>query len=184
MVNFTKHDTTTAPEESAVTLSQVEKRYGFIPNIASYIAESPVALNSLLSFASAFDGVSLSTIEQQVVLLTVSSMNECSFCKTFHAGMSKMNGLDESAVEDLASGTSVTDPKLKALQAFTRQLVNKRGWVSDNELTEFIAAGYNKAQVFEVIMGVALKTFTNYCNHVAKSAPNEEIVGMAGRIFE
>ena len=43
----------------------------------------------------------------------------------------------------------------------------------------FLATGYTKAQVFEVVMGVAMKTLTNYSNHLAGAVPNPEFIAMA-----
>lgn len=36
-----------------------------------------------------------------------------------------------------------------------------------------------RAQVFECVLGVALKTLTNFCNHLAHAEPNPEFVAMA-----
>ncbi len=42
-----------------------------------------------------------------------------------------------------------------------------------------MAAGYTKVKVFEVVMGVPIKTLTNYSNHLAGAVPNPEFVAMA-----
>nr|WP_293110749.1 hypothetical protein [Okeania sp. SIO2F4] len=61
------------------------------------------------------------------------------------------------------------DKKLQALRRFTQQIVQTRGWVKDNEIEEFMAAGYSKQQVLEVILGIAIKVIHNYTNHIAKT---------------
>lgn len=179
---FTQHDEHTAPSAASDTLAQVKARYGFIPTIAAYVAESPVALKSLLQFATAFDDVSLNEQEQQIVMLTVSAKNECSFCATFHRGMSRRAGIDDGTVSCAVSGDELKDPKLNALAVFTRAVVDKNGWANDADIAQFLAAGFTKAQVFEVIMGVSLKVLTNYCNHVTGAEPNDEIIEMAGGV--
>jgi len=45
-------------------------------------------------------------------------------------------------------------------------MVQARGWV--NEIESFMAAGYGKQQVLEVILGIAVKVIHNYTNHIAK----------------
>ena len=42
----------------------------------------------------------------------------------------------------------------------------KRGWVSEIDIDGFLAAGFTRAQVLEVILGVTYKTLSNYTNHV------------------
>ena len=49
-----------------------------------------------------------------------------------------------------------------------------RGFVSDAEVQTFLDAGYTKASVLAVILGVALKVVSNYSNHVAETPVNEE----------
>ena len=46
-------------------------------------------------------------------------------------------------------------------------MVRERGWVSDAEVTRFLDAGWTRANVLEVVLGVGLKTISNYVNHIA-----------------
>jgi len=84
---FTQHTPTSAPEGAADVLAKVKERYGFIPNLAAFAAESPLALDSILKLSGEFDKASLTPTEQQIVLLTVSRLNGCSYCKTVHTGL-------------------------------------------------------------------------------------------------
>jgi len=64
---------------------------------------------------------------------------------------------------------ALREPKLQALHHFTRRMVQARGWVEDHEIESFMAAGYGKQQVLEVILGIAVKVIHNYTNHIAKT---------------
>jgi alkylhydroperoxidase family enzyme len=48
-------------------------------------------------------------------------------------------------------------------------MIQARGWVEDDEIEEFLAVGYGKPQVLEVILGIAIKVMHNYINHIAKT---------------
>ena len=48
-----------------------------------------------------------------------------------------------------------------------------RGFVSDTDVDAFIAAGYDRAAVLAVILGVSLKVISNYTNHVAETPVND-----------
>ena len=50
----------------------------------------------------------------------------------------------------------------------------KRGAVSDEDTAAFKKAGYTDAQILELVVGVALNTFTNYINNVARTPVNEQ----------
>jgi alkylhydroperoxidase family enzyme len=53
-------------------------------------------------------------------------------------------------------------------------MLEKRGAVSDEEKRAFFDAGYTPRQALEVILGIALKTITNYTNALAHAPPNAE----------
>lgn len=179
MSTFVRHTPETAPQGAAAVVAKVKERYGFIPNLAAYVAESPGALGAILALTEAFDRCSLTPREQQVVLLTVASINECSYCTTVHTGLGRRAGLDGAAVKCVAAQEPLADPRLEALRVFSQSLVEERGWLAVEQVAAFLGAGFTRAQVFDVVMGVALKTFTNYCNHLAGAEPNPEFVAMA-----
>lgn len=176
---FIQHTDHTAPKEAAEVLAKVKERYGFIPNLAAYVAEAPVVLDAVLSLVRAYDKTSLSPQEQQVVLLTVSALNGCSYCKTVHSALGRMADMDSETLHAVIAFEPLRDQKLNALRTFTRKIVEDRGWVKEDGVQAFLDAGYTKAQVFEVVMGVAMKTLTNYCNHLAGATPNPEFIAMA-----
>jgi len=179
MKNFTKHDETTAPEGAAQVLTMIKERYGFLPNLAAFVAESPTVLGAILKLSEAFDQTTLSAQEQQVVLLTVSALNGCDYCKTVHKALGKNVQIDDITLKQIISFEPLQDIKLNALRDFTKLLVEEKGWLDDKNVQAFLDAGYTHAQIFEVIMGVALKTMTNYSNHVAGAVPNAEFISMA-----
>ncbi|MCG8435980.1 MAG: carboxymuconolactone decarboxylase family protein [Gammaproteobacteria bacterium] len=70
-------------------------------------------------------------------------------------------------VAALREGTPIPDMKLEALRRFTAKVVQSRGFVSEQDIEDFLAAGYGNEQILEVILGVGLKTLSNYTNHFA-----------------
>ena len=176
---FVRHTDHTAPQGAAEVLAKVRERYQFIPNLAAYVAESPVSLDAVMSLSGYFDKTSLTAQERQIVLLTVSVLNGCEYCRTAHSGLARAAGIDRETLRATLALERLSDRKLDALKDFTRRLVEERGWAGEQAVRDFLSVGYTKAQVFEVVMGVALKTFTNYCNHLAGAIPNAEFVAMA-----
>ena len=80
--------------------------------------------------------------------------------------VAKRGKLPEPLLQALHSGSQLEDRKLDALASFTRKVVQERGWVKDSDVQSFLAAGYIKANIFDVILGVAQKTVINYVNHI------------------
>ncbi|HWK10689.1 MAG TPA: carboxymuconolactone decarboxylase family protein [Vicinamibacterales bacterium] len=110
---------------------------------------------------------SLNPIEQQVVLAAASIANGCEYCVAAHSAGLKMAGLAPEQLDALRAGRALSNAKLEALRAFTTAIVERRGWIKQTEFQKFLDAGYRREQVFEVLVGVAMKTLSNYANHIA-----------------
>ena len=168
MADFATHTKDSAPEASKDLLEILQAKYnGFIPNILGEMAEAPSLLKAYLAVGEALEASSLTDQEQEVVILTVSYLNQCSYCMTAHSAVAKMVGLPDDEIDALREGQPMSNAKLEALRTFTGILVGKRGWASDEDIATFLTAGYTRAQVLEVILGIAFKTMSNFTSHVA-----------------
>ncbi len=174
MSEFRIHTKDSAPEAVLETLAKVESAYGFVPNLLATMAEAPALANGYFALASLFEQTTLTPVQRQVVLLAASRENECEYCMAAHTAGAHGARVPADVVEGLREGRELADPKLEALRRFTTAVVGKRGWVEDREVDAFLRAGYTRAQVLEVILGVGLKTLTNYTNHIAKTPLDRE----------
>jgi len=156
-----------APEESKLLLEDREKKYGFLPNLFGAFAGSPAVLEAYINISNLLERTSLTPQEQQVVLLTVSLENGCEYCVAAHSFVARVIAkVPADIVDALRNGTAVTDKKINALIVFTRAMVQKRGHASQDDLQQFFNAGYTQAQALEVILGITMKTLSNYTNHI------------------
>lgn len=175
MTTFTVHTLETAPDASRSLLQGVGKTLGFVPNLYAVFAESPAALRGALAMGEAFSKTTLSPVEQQLVALAVSEANDCAFCIAAHSTVAKaIAKADPLLVGATRDRQRLPDSKLDALVTFTRKIVEQRGFVADVDVAAFLGAGYTKAQVIEVLLGVGMKTFNNYVDHIAHVPLNEE----------
>lgn len=167
MTQFTQYSIETAPTASKPGLEGTKAAFGFVPNLQSFMAESPALLNSYGAVWDIFSKqTSLTAIEQQVVLLTINYENNCHYCMAGHSTLAKMVKMDDATLNALRDNTIIPDGRLQTLREFTRQLVVNRGFVSDETIDGLIAAGFTKANVLDVIAAIALKIMSNYTNHI------------------
>lgn len=169
MNKFDIHTAETASPTSSEMLASVQKSYGFVPNLYGVFAESPAMLKAYMSLGKIFDESSFSPTERQVIILAASRLNECHYCMAAHSVVAGMQNVPEYVVDAIRNDLPIVDPKLEALRSFAAAMVEKRGWVSDGETDAFLAAGYTKAQILEVVLGISFKTLSNYTNHVAET---------------
>jgi len=181
MSDFPKHDIESAPESARPVLEEAKTQMGFVPNLYAHMAEAPSALHGYKALAKLVGESSLDAQEQQVAFLAASVTNRCGFCVAAHSMMAKqMAGVDAGLVNALRDNTALpTEGKLGALARFTQAMVEKRGFVDQSDLDDFMTAGYGHQQVLEVVLVVAMKTLSNYTNHVAETETNEELAGEA-----
>jgi AhpD family alkylhydroperoxidase len=106
--------------------------------------------------------------EIQVLLLSNARTNRSAWPIAFHTALALRAGVSASAVQAIREQRLPEEPKLAALSALARALIEQRGHVGADELRAFSDAGYGRAQVLEVITVVAASTMTNYTANVAK----------------
>lgn len=169
MTEFEVHTIETSPEGSKEILSGALKAYGFIPNLYGIMAEAPAALKAYSGLSNNFEQTSLTAVEKQIVLLATSYVNGCNYCMAVHSTIGQMFKVPQDIIDALRNNTTISDFKLEALRKFANSVVDKRGWVSQEEIESFLSAGYSKSQLLEVIVGVAQKTLSNYINHIVKT---------------
>ncbi len=167
MTTFPVHSSDTAPEGSKPVLAAAQKKFGFVPNLFRIMAEAPAAGEAYLAVMDSFESSSLSDAEKQTVLLSVSFVNECDYCVAAHTLVAGMKNVPAEIIEALRSGTTLRDPKLEVLAVLTRSIVETRGWPTEAAKEAFFAAGYGTREYLEVIVGVTVKTLSNYVNHAA-----------------
>ena len=168
---FTPLSLETAPEKSLPLLEKIQSSFKFIPNLFGTFANSPILLESYLTLNGMFEKGSLTAPERHLVLLAASIENDCNYCVAAHSTILKgVLHVPAEVVSAVRSNRPLPEPKSNALVALTREIVSKRGRVEAQTIDNFLAAGFHSDQILEILIGVALKTISNYSDHIT---PNE-----------
>ena len=179
MVDFKVHNLDSPSADATQVLERAQATFGMVPNLIGILAEAPSAANAYLDLHEAFAASSLTPVEQQVVLLTTSFENGCSYCMAAESAVAAMMETDPAVIEALREGRPLPDDRLDALGRFTREVVAQRGWVSEQEVDRFLAAGFTRSKILEVVLGVTKKTLSNYANHIADTPLDPAFDGQA-----
>lgn len=175
MTQFQLHSIATAPQGSREELAAVTKNWGFTPKLHAMLAESPVALKAYDQLFALVGEGTLTPIEQQVAYQAINVFHECDYCTAGHTYLSRSIGMPEEVIQALRNGTPIGDVRLQALRLFAEALVRERGRVGEAALDAFIAAGFTRANVLEVVTIAATKTISNYTNHLT-GTPKEDFM--------
>jgi AhpD family alkylhydroperoxidase len=165
--HFPLHDPDSAPEASRAALQRAKQSLGMVPNLERVMASAPTLLAGYVELWALFDQTSLSAVERQVVYQTANLENECDYCVPWHSKLSERAGMSPADVSALREGRPLSTLRLEALRLFTQALIRCRGKILQADLEAFLSAGWTPAQALEVILGLAVKTMSNYTNAIA-----------------
>ncbi|MDR9415105.1 MAG: carboxymuconolactone decarboxylase family protein [Gracilimonas sp.] len=173
-MDFTIYTTEDAPDNAKPFLKGAKDKFGFVPNLLGEFAEAPAVLEGYLKLDEIVGKTSFTPQEQQLAILAVSVQNECHYCSAIHSTILK-NQLktDDAIVDAVRKGDPLPDEKLNALVTYARTVVEKRGHVAEEDILAFTNAGYTKQNVLEINLITALKTISNYTNHIADTPLDE-----------
>jgi uncharacterized peroxidase-related enzyme len=157
-----------ATPEAADLLERSRKALGAVPTMYTAMANSPGLLATYLDGYRRFrSGSGFTPAEQEVVFLTVSRFNSCEYCIAAHSHIGdQFSGTPRHVIDAIRDDEPITDPKLAALAEFTRVMLLTAGRPSEGDVAAFRAAGYSERQVLEVVLAVAVKTISNWTNHL------------------
>jgi uncharacterized peroxidase-related enzyme len=158
-----------APAKARPLLEAVHKQLGVVPNLFRVVANSPAALQGYLGMSGALSAGALPAQTRERIALAVAQINGCGYCLSAHTYLGKnLAKLDDAEIAANRRGGS-HDPKADAAVRFAAKVASLRGHVSDADLQAVRMAGYEDAQIVEIVQHVALNTWTNYINEVART---------------
>ena len=158
-----------APAASQPLLEAVKKQLGVVPNMFRLVSTSPAALEGYLGLSGALAKGTLPAPTRERIALAVAEVNGCDYCLSAHSYLAKnLAKLDDAEIAANRGGAS-NDPKADAAVRFAAKVARERGHVAEDDLRAVKLAGYSDAQVIEMVLHVALNTWTNYINEVAKT---------------
>lgn len=161
-------DPATATGKAKTLLDGIAATLGFAPNLMRTLANAPAALQGYLDLSKALSGTGLSPAMREAIALAVAGENGCQYCASAHTLLGGKAGASADELARNLTGQSA-DPRVAAALAFARRVVAARGRVSDAELADVRAAGFDDRAITEIVALVAVNVLTNYVNNVART---------------
>ena len=140
----------------------IQKKLGMVPAMMRTMGNSPAVLNGYLSFSGALGEASIGAKLGEQIALAVANANNCEYCNAAHSYIGeKLVGMDLDTIQAAKSGKA-TDKKEEAALTFVRQIVEKKGKISDSDFSAIKDAGFSSQGIAEIIAHTTLNIFTNY----------------------
>ncbi len=143
---------------------QLKSGLGMVPNLYATLAHSETALGTYLALQGARS--SLSVKAREVVNLVVSEVNRCEYCLAAHTVLGGMAGFTPEQILALRRGGAGWDARLDALARLVKDIAIARGHADPANVQAFLAAGWTRANLVDMIVVIGDKTVTNYLHGV------------------
>jgi uncharacterized peroxidase-related enzyme len=154
--------------EAKPLLEAVQSALGITPNMASVMANSPVVLKGWAELNGTLGKGRLGGKLREQIALTVAEANQCDYCLSAHTAIGAQLGVDAEELEHSRYGES-SDPRTAAALRFAKAVNEGRGEVDDADVAAVRAAGFDDAEIAEIVANVVLNVYTNYFNKVAQT---------------
>ena len=158
----------TTTDAQKLLLEQAKKELKMIPNMYKVMVNVPGLLDTYrVGYAHLRKESGLSPVELETIYLTISVENMCIYCVGAHSFLADtVSNVPVAVTDAIRNQTELPDKKLQALSTFTRVMVNKRGNPSPSDVEAFLQAGYSEHHILYIILAIAIKTISNYTNHI------------------
>lgn len=168
MPRFTIPTRDQAPSASQPVLDAVNRQLGVIPNLFRLVSHSPAALAGLTGLSGAL-GKTLDVKTRERIAIATAQVNGCDYCLSAHTylglNLAKISAEEVALNRKGASG----DAKADAAVRFAAKVAQGRGKIGDEDLAAVRKAGYNDAQIIEIVAVVGENFLTNLFNNVAQT---------------
>jgi uncharacterized peroxidase-related enzyme len=158
-----------APEPSRPTLENIKKKMGSVPNVFRMMANSPAVLDAYAALNGALAKGKLDKKIAERIALAIAQKNGCGDCLAAHTYTG--THVTKLSIEEIAAARrgGSSDARADAAVKFAVKVAEERGSISEEELEAMKLAGFDEAELLEIVAHVAANTFTNYMNEVFKT---------------
>lgn len=167
------------PQISLEILNDTRKKMGFVPNMYQSMAPNAALLEGyILAYNSFRSNSGFDSVEQEVIFLSVAYTNSCEYCVSVHSFVAdQWSKVPPEITDAIREGRALPNEKLDALSKITQSMTRNRGFISQEEVDEFLAQGYSAVHILGIISAIGIKTMSNYSNHLTQPELDEVFSG-------
>jgi uncharacterized peroxidase-related enzyme len=141
-------------------LDAVSRQMGMVPNFMKVFANSPATFAGFLGLNENLHKGTLGVQLRERIALSMAEENGCQYCVSAHTALGRGAGLDEAEILAAREGGSA-DARADAAVKFATSVMKNLGDVTTAELTAVREAGFDDAEIVEIIGLVGLNTLMN-----------------------
>jgi AhpD family alkylhydroperoxidase len=165
---FRSHTVDSAPVASRPLMESTIAQFGQLAEPVARLAESPETLDGFLHASHLFESSTLDPLSREVVVMTIATRNGCRFCIAMHTGRLRQLEAPPKLIKMLRLGAEIDDKRLEAVRQFTLRALETTGQVPDEEIAQFLDAGFTTRNALEVVLGIGAYTMSTFANRLTR----------------
>lgn len=187
MARMKSYNQRNAPEEVRPILKMIKDGLGGIPGLVTVTAASPLVLQALTDMTRRFQRSSLEPEETELVIVAACREYGNEYAFEMQSYMAGEAGLPEHVIEALHKQRPEDKPwqdeRYNALWAFIAAVVAGGGKVGDADIKAFRKAGFNDAQMLEVVFGINIAHLICHLSELAELSPDRKFRWSGSGLF-
>lgn len=173
MPRFDRLTPQTAVGASRELLGDLVERHGTVGDMVSTMAHSPAVLGGYLQLSRAMRRAKLDRRTSELISIAIQAQQGCRLCLASHVDAARTLGVVEEEIELAHEGAS-SAPAIAAIIRLGLRVYREPASITDEQIDELHALGYNDRAIADVVAVVSLNILTGAFNLVAGLTPGEQ----------
>lgn len=177
MTRFPVPDLEDVPEDVREHIEEETERAGFMPNVMKAFAYRPHQYRAFFDYHDALvDHSPLAREEIEMIIVTVSGVNDCLYCVVGHGALVRIYADDPHLAEQLATNHRTADinEAHTAMCDVAVKLTESPAEVDESDLERLREHGFSDEEIWDIGSLTALFNLSNRMASFADMRPNEE----------
>lgn len=169
------------PDDVQERIADETERAGFTPNVFPAFAYRPSHFRAFFEYHDALvDDTELDRHEIEMIVVTVSGVNDCLYCVVAHGALVRIYADDPLLADQLATNYRSADlsDRHREMLAFAVKLTREPGRIDDDDIAALEAVGFSRTAIWDIASVTAFYNLSNRMATVADMRPNEEFYSL------
>jgi uncharacterized peroxidase-related enzyme len=170
------------PEDIRARILKVQEKSGFIPNVFLMLACRPEEFRAFMAYHDALmdkDG-GLSKAEREMIVVAVSSANQCQYCVVAHGAILRIRARNPLIADQVASNYRKADltPRQRAMLDFAMKISGSAYEVDETDSILLRSHGFTDDDIWDIAAIAAFFGMSNRMANFTSLRPNDEFYAL------
>jgi uncharacterized peroxidase-related enzyme len=170
------------PDDIRARILKVQEKSGFIPNVFLMLAYRPEEFRAFMAYHDALmdkEG-GLSKAEREMIVVAVSSANQCQYCVVAHGAILRIRARNPLIADQVASNYRKADltPRQRAMLDFAMKISGSAYEVDETDSILLRSHGFTDDDIWDIAAIAAFFGMSNRMANFTSLRPNDEFYAL------